>query len=241
MACLICCCPEVVRAVPTLSIKRPGSRRLVSPSLCSAVLALVLIASFTSVLRAQSTNASVAGRVTDPSKAVLVAAKVTAISTDTNIRYEGMTNEAADYYLTNLPPGTYRLEIEKSGFKKLIKPEVTLHVQDTLKIEFEMELGSASESITVESAAPAVNTESAAVSTVIDRTFVENTSLDGRNYQTSLMVTMGAVVTAMAFDYQGQFSVNGQLAAGKHLGRPGEHAYWQSVCGQYALRRVVEL
>jgi len=107
-----------------------------------------------------------------------------------------------------------------------------------LKIELEMALGSASESITAESAAPMVNTESAAVSTVIGRTFVENTSLNGRSFQTSLMVTPDVVVTATAFGYYEQFSVNGQRAAGQHLGRPGEHAYWQSVCGQYALERV---
>jgi hypothetical protein len=57
-----------------------------------------------------------------------------------------------------------------------------------LNIEFEMALASASDSITVESAAPAVSTESAVVRTAIDRTFIENTSLDGRSFQTLLMV-----------------------------------------------------
>src|SRR3989442_6368367 len=97
-----------------------------------------------------------------------------------------------------------------SGFKRLIKPDVILHVQDALEIDFAMTVGSASESITVEGGAPLVNTESAAVSTVIDRTFVENLPLNGRSFQTLILLTPGVVVTPTAFDDQGQFSVNGQ-------------------------------
>ena len=87
-----------------------------------------------------------------------------------------------------------------------------LHVQDALEIDFEMTLGAASETVTVEAGAPLVNTESATVSTVIDRTFVENLPLNGRSFQTLIMLTPGVVVTATAFDDQGQFSVNGQRA-----------------------------
>jgi|SRR5208283_2149366 len=102
-----------------------------------AILVGLLSVSCAGVLRAQSTNASVAGRVTDPSKAVIVGARVAAISLGTNFRSESTTNGSGEYYLTNLPPGGYRLEIEKAGFKKLIKPDVILHVQDALAIDFE--------------------------------------------------------------------------------------------------------
>src|SRR5271165_64656 len=175
-------------------------------------VSFLFFSSCSGVLRAQSTNASITGRVTDPSKAVIADAKVAAINADTNVRYEGATNASGDYYLTNLPPGSYRIEIEKTGFQKLIKPDVILHVQDALEINFEMTLGSASESITVEAGAPVVNTESAAVSTVVDRTFVDNLPLNGRSFQTLILLTPGVVLTAAAFDDQGQFSVNGQRA-----------------------------
>jgi hypothetical protein len=164
------------------------------------------------ILRAQSTNASITGRVTDPSKALIAGAKAAAVSSGTSFRYEAATNGSGEYYLTNLPPGSYRVEIEKAGFKKLIKPDVILHVQDALEINFEMTLGPASQSITVEAGAPLVNTESGTVSTVIDRTFVDNLPLNGRSFQTLIMLTPGVVVTATAFDDQGQFSVNGQRA-----------------------------
>src|SRR5690348_10275443 len=109
---------------------------------------------FTSIIWAQSTNASLAGRVTDPSTARIVGATVVAIGAETNIRNTATTNAAGEYYLPSLAPGTYRIEVEKLGFVKLIKPGVTLHVQDAVQIDFEMMVGSTSDSITVEAGAP---------------------------------------------------------------------------------------
>src|SRR6266849_5407992 len=199
-----------------------------------ALAACLLLVFSSSALRAQSTNASLTGRVTDPSKGVIADAKVAAISTATNVRYETTTNTSGEFYLTNLPPGTYRLEIEKPGFKKLIKPDVSLHVQDALAIDFELTLGSTTESITVESGARLLDTESGTVSTVIDRTFVESLPLDGRSFQTLIMLTPGVVVTATAFDDQGQFSVNGQRADANYFTVDGVSANF-GVTGYFPL------
>jgi hypothetical protein len=174
--------------------------------------AILLVASFACVLCAQSTNASLTGRITDPAKAIIGGAKIAAISADTNVRYETTANGSGEYHLPNLPPGIYRIEIEKPGFKKLIKPDVILHVQDTLKIDFEVTLGSVSENITVEGGAPLVNTESGTVSAVINRAFVDNIPLNGRSFQTLITLAPGVTLTATRFDDQGQFSVNGQRA-----------------------------
>ena len=179
------------------------------------VLAAVMVffaASPATLVRAQSTNGSVTGRIVDPSNAAIAGAKVVAISMGTSVRCETASNASGDYYLANLPPDRYRIEIEKSGFKKSLKPDVVLHVQDSLEINFEMAIGSASESITVEGGAPLVNTESATVSTMVDRTFVEDVPLNGRSFQTLILLTPGVVATATASDDQGQFSVNGQRA-----------------------------
>src|SRR5262245_10811712 len=169
-----------------------------------------VVSLFTAGLHAQSTNASLTGRITDSSKALIAGAKIAAIRNDTNVRYETTTNGLGEYYLTNLQPSLYRIEVEKNGFKKLIKPDVILRVQDALEVDFQMTVGSASESITVESGSTLVDTESAAVSTVVDQKFVENLPLNGRSFQTLIALTPGVVFTATAFDDQGQFSVNGQ-------------------------------
>src|SRR5258708_1060455 len=126
-------------------------------------LAMVL-ALFASVVCDQSTNGSLTGRVTDPSKALIVDAKIAVISGATNIRYETTTNGSGEYYLANLSPSSYRIEIEKTGFKRLVKPDVVLHVQDTLEIDFEMTLGDASDTVTGVAGPPLVNTQSVTVS-----------------------------------------------------------------------------
>src|SRR6201991_2388059 len=176
-----------------------------------AALVFILLTSFT-LGQAQTTNASLSGRITDPANALIVDARVAAISAATNIRHECTSNGSGDYHLANLPPASYRLEIEKSGFKKLINPDVILHVQDALRIDLQMTLGDVSEIVMVESGAPLVNTETATVSTVINQTCVENIPLNGRSFQTLIELTPGVVLTPSTFNDQGQFSVNGQRA-----------------------------
>jgi len=199
-----------------------------------ALAACLFLVFSSSVLRAQSTNASLTGRITDPSKGAIADAKIGAVRAGTNIRYETTTNTSGEYYLTNLPPGLYQIEIEKPGFKKLIKPEVILHVQDAIELNFELTLGSTSETIRVEAGLLPVETASGSVSTVIDRTFVEDIPLNGRSFQTLILLTPGVVVTATAFDDQGQFSVNGQRADANYFTVDGVSANF-GVTGYFPL------
>lgn len=143
---------------------------------------------------------------------MIVDARISAISTGTNLLYQTMSNSLGQYYLPNLPPGTYRIEIEKTGFKKLVRKDVVLQIQDAVKIDFALPLGDISETVNVESGAPPVNTESSTVSTIVNRKFVENIPLNGRSFQTLIELTPGVVVTPSTFNDQGQFSVNGQRA-----------------------------
>jgi len=163
-------------------------------------------------VRGQSTNASVTGRVTDPTNATVAGAAVAAVNLGTNFRYASVTNGAGEYALANLPPGTYRVEVERDGFRTLIRSDIVLHVQDMLEMNFQLALGSAQQTVTVESTALPMNTGSATVSTVVDHTFVENLPLEGRSFQALIELTPGVVVAQTAVDDQGQFNVNGQRA-----------------------------
>src|SRR6266481_4461053 len=101
------------------------------------VLGVMLSAALCRTLGAQSADASLTGRITDPNKAVITGATVTVINSNTGIHYQGRTNEIGTYYVSNLPPGRYRIEAEKLGFKAVIQSGVVLHVQDALKVNFE--------------------------------------------------------------------------------------------------------
>ena len=187
-------------------------------------LVLILVIATAPLLCGQSTNASLTGRITDPSKALIPHAMVCAINTSTNVRYESNSNDEGVYHLASLPPGTYRMEVSKPLFKTLTKPDVTLHVQDVLEINFEMPVGAVTETVAVEAGAPVVNTESGTVSTVVDREFVENLPQNGRSLQTLLTLTPGVVLTSTTFDNQGQFSVNGQRANANYFSVDGASA-----------------
>src|SRR5690348_16026130 len=111
------------------------------PSNCTSLVLFILL---TSALHAQSTHGSIFGRVSDPTNARIRGAKVSAIATGTNNHYDTSTDGAGEYALTNLPPGAYVLEAEKSGFKKVVRPDVVVHVQDALEINFDLHVGTAS-------------------------------------------------------------------------------------------------
>ncbi len=159
-----------------------------------------------------STSATITGRVTDRQDLVVPGAQVQATNILTNINYAGETNEDGFYRIPNLPPGEYRVIVQKDGFASVAKPGVELHVQDVITLNFAMQVGSVTQTITVEGGAPLVSTESAAVSTVVDRQFVEDLPLNGRSFQTLFQLTPGVVLTKASFSDQGQFSVNGQRA-----------------------------
>src|ERR1700676_921334 len=147
-----------------------------------AALAVMLVLAFVGALQAQSTNGTVTGRVTDPSKAVIPDVKITLINMATNLQYKGTTNGGGSYNVINLPAGRYRMEVEKVGFKTVIKPDIVLHVQDALEINFEMALGSLSESLTVEGGAPTVQLTTSSISAVVNSTTVLELPLHGRDW-----------------------------------------------------------
>src|SRR5207302_5166634 len=104
-------------------------------------------------------------------------------------------------------------------------------VQDTIELNFEMEIGSASETVTVSEGAPLVNGENASVSTVIDRRFVENLPLNGRSFNTLLELTPGVVITTATNASPGQFSVNGQRTDANYVQIDGVSANFGVVPG----------
>ena len=165
-------------------------------------------------LAAQSPNGAINGRVVDPSNGVIVGADILVINDVTGVKYSGKTNDDGIYIVPNLPPGPYRLQVSKVGFKTLIKPDIILNVQDALSINFTLPVGAVFETVTVEGGASMINTTDASVSTVVDQTFVKNMPLNGRSFQDLILLTAGVVTvnpqSGAALGTSGEFSVNGQ-------------------------------
>lgn len=159
---------------------------------------------------AQSPTGIISGIVTDPTGATIAGAEVLVVNDATRVQFAGKTNEEGIYVIPNLPPGSYRVQVSRVGFKTIIKPDITLNVQDALAINFALPLGAVSEVVTIQGGSPLVNTESAAVGTVIDRQFVDSLPLNGRSFNTLLQLTPGVVIAPSNSGSPGQFSISGQ-------------------------------
>jgi hypothetical protein len=155
--------------------------------------------------------------VTDSNAAAVVGAKVDANNIDTNLTFSTVTNDEGIFVIPNLLPGRYRIFVSKDGFQTIVKPDVVLHVQDIISLSFSMQLGSITQSVTVEGGAPLIQKESATVGTVVDRQFVENLPLNGRSFQSLITLTPGTVLTTATADSPGQFSINGQRASANYF------------------------
>jgi len=179
-------------------------------------LLLVFFLFCSSSVLAQSPNGSVTGIVLDPDTKSILGAEVIAVNDLTGVKYVTLTNGEGIYSIPNLPPGPYRIQVSKVGFKTIIKPDIILNVQDALAINFTLPIGASSVTVTVEGGAPLINTTDATVSTVVDRQFAENIPMNGRSFQTLIYLTPGVVVTPTSSFDNGQFSVNGQRAASNY-------------------------
>jgi hypothetical protein len=166
---------------------------------------------------AQEGSASLTGFIEDSTKAVIPGVKVTAIDTATNQHIEATTGKDGSYSIVSLPVGPYQMQIEKPGFKTILKEDIFLHTQDALQINFEMAVGSMSESVTVSGNTINVNTTDGSVSTVIDSQFVENLPLNGRSFNTLLQLTPGVIIAPSNSSNQGQFSIEGQRTSSNNF------------------------
>jgi Carboxypeptidase regulatory-like domain/TonB dependent receptor len=179
----------------------------------------LLVVLFAGAAVGQSPNGTISGLVLDPSGRAITGADVLIVNDATGIKYPGATNGEGIYAVPSLPPGPYRIQISKIGFKTLIKPDVVLNVQSAVAINFTLPVGAVAETLTVEGGAPLVNTQSAAVSTVVDGTYVQNMPLNGRSFQDLILLTPGTATqnpqvgnesTNASLGSSGEFSVNGQ-------------------------------
>lgn len=113
---------------------------------------------------AQSDRASITGVVSDPAGAVVAAAPIEAKNVETGARYQVATSTTGNYTIGELAPGAYELSITVPGFKKYVRPALTLQAGQTLRIDATLEVGAATESVTVTEAPPLLNTESGELS-----------------------------------------------------------------------------
>ncbi len=140
-------------------------------------LAFFLLAS-TASLRAQTTNGSIQGTVTDPSGATVSGASVTGRNLDTGLTITTVTTDAGLYSLANLPPGRYTVSIEGPSLKKYSREGVTVQTDATVTLDVQMVLGAVSENVTVIADASQLETATSDIGATVERSLVANLPLE---------------------------------------------------------------
>src|SRR5207247_3466002 len=141
----------------------------------------VLVSLVLSVPSFAQTLGTITGEVKDSTGAVIPGATVTVVNKATNATRTTQSNEVGLFDFPALPPGTYTVKTELDGFKTATR-DVVLQVQQTLAVNFSLELGTVSEQATVVGVSPLVETANATIGTVIENRRIVELPLNGRNY-----------------------------------------------------------
>ncbi|HYL14662.1 MAG TPA: carboxypeptidase-like regulatory domain-containing protein, partial [Terriglobales bacterium] len=144
---------------------------------------------------AQTGTTALTGEITDPQGAVVAGAKVSIAAAETGTVRTTETDASGHYQFLSLPPGTYRVSVEKQGFHAVVRDNVELLVSTTQGVDFKLELGAVSQTVQVSEAAPTINTADATVGNPFDEKEVKELPFLARNVVNLLTLQPGVVFT----------------------------------------------
>jgi hypothetical protein len=171
-------------------------------------------------LQVSAQEATIVGTVTDPTGATVPNATIRIANTDTGRVSVFPTNAAGEYVAPSLHIGRYLVHVEAPGFRPVEQRDVVLQVGDRARIDFKLEVGAASEQITVEATPVAVQSDSSEVSHVISGQQVADIATNGRNIYLLATLQPG-VSNAMGGDFQLQLPVSSDDKWAFNGNRPG--------------------
>ncbi|HEX4950725.1 MAG TPA: carboxypeptidase-like regulatory domain-containing protein, partial [Blastocatellia bacterium] len=205
---------------------------MITRSLQKQVLVfLFMLLSLGTVSWGQSTSGSITGTIKDNTGAPIVEAGVTITNPAINLTRQIITNSAGVFTVAQLPPGTYSITVEKSGFKKLEKTGVILNATDIVNAgDFTLDVGAVTDTVTVtaDSARIEIQSESGERSGVVTGVQMRDLALNGRSYHDFLKTIPGVITgnvnsgqTSSSTGSLGSFSVNGTRTNQKELAVDG--------------------
>jgi len=167
---------------------------------------------------AQDAAGRIIGTVTDPSGSVIPHARVIVTNTQTNVSSETTTADDGSYQVQLLPIGTYRVSVEAQGFRKSVTNPQTLEINQSLKVDLKLEVGSTAETVQVEATTTGIETTNATVSNTINANEIVNAPLNGRDVMglafmmpgvTPTTTTVPGSLASGSSTAAGTFSING--------------------------------
>src|SRR5947209_10620171 len=168
-------CPQTKGPFMKLHVRSFSAVRFVVATIILAVLSPIVVAQTT------ISTGSIQGTVLDPSGAVLSGAKVTITNKDIGRSATTQTSASGLYTSGALTPGRYVVKVQASGFKSA-EQTITVQVGVTANGNFGLSVGQSSETVEVQGATVAVNTEQAIVQGVLTAEQIDNLPMNGRNF-----------------------------------------------------------
>jgi len=151
----------------------------------------ILIFAFGINAMAQVTTGTILGTVKDPSGAVVPGVQIVITESSKGISKTFVTDGSGTYNAPLLIPGTYDVSAELAGFKKEVQTGVIVQVDQKARVDFALQIGAATEIVSVEASAPMVKTASSELGEVIEERAVRELPLNGRNFATLVYLSPG--------------------------------------------------
>jgi hypothetical protein len=184
--------------------------RLAAHSICS-VLGLSLALLFTTQAFGQADQGTITGVVKDSTGAAIPKAQVTLTDTDTNLVLEATSNASGIFIFSPIKIGDYKLSAAAPGFAMVTQEHLHLNVQQRLNVPVTLNPGSVTQTVTVSTAPPLLQTQDAALGQVVSTRTINDTPLNGRNWVFIAQLTAGVEPgNGSRGSGTGDFSANGQ-------------------------------
>ncbi|MCP5119068.1 MAG: carboxypeptidase regulatory-like domain-containing protein, partial [bacterium] len=160
---------------------------------CALILITLVAVLLAGAPCALGQTATMSGRVTDASEAVIPATRITVTNVATSSARTVETNAVGYYSVPLLPPGQYKVDVEQDGFKSIARGGIILEVDQRAEINFILEVGAVTEQIEVTADAIQLETSDASRGQVIDNQRFVEMPLNGRNYNQLALLSAGTV------------------------------------------------
>ena len=147
------------------------------------------------LLFGQGERATITGTVTDTTKAIIPDASITLRNTATNVAAHATTNSAGLYFITSLPPGSYELRVEKTGFRPSRVDNIPLTTGLAATIDVNLEVGSVSEAVEVKAAAVQLEAQSSSMNAVVTTRPIAELPILGRDPLSFAALVPGVIPT----------------------------------------------
>ena len=158
-------------------------------------LALALLLALMPIPASAQESGAILGAVKDTSGGTVPSAKVTVINADTNDMRTVTTGDDGAYRVAGLRPGNYSVKVEKEGFKTTTQTSLVLNVASEIVVNPTMEVGSATQEVTVTGEAPVINTTTSSLGNLISDQTISELPMNGRNFTDLTLLSPGVVST----------------------------------------------